>query len=158
VADLTRRPARPGDFAFFLDLARDALGPYVEPIWGWDEAVQLAFQRRWFAAGGVEVLELDGAPIGCLQVFVEDDHVLLSRIALLPEQQRRGLGTSLLREVTEDAAARGLPVRLSVLINNPARRLYERLGFRVVRIEEPRVFMEWRPTAVDESSRFRDRV
>lgn len=47
------------------------------------------------------------------------------------------------------ASARGLPVRLSVLVNNPARRLYERLGFRVSSIEHPRVKMEWRPEPAD---------
>jgi len=41
------------------------------------------------------------------------------------------------------AGDRGVPVRLSVLVNNPARRLYECLGFRVTRIEHARVKMEW---------------
>ena len=42
------------------------------------------------------------------------------------------------------ARAANQPLRLSVREENPgARRLYERLGFRVTRIESPRIKMEW---------------
>jgi len=41
------------------------------------------------------------------------------------------LGAALVRGVTAVADVRGLPVRLQVLKINPARRLYERLGFVV---------------------------
>jgi ribosomal protein S18 acetylase RimI-like enzyme len=142
---VNRRPAGPEDFEFLLALTRDALRPYVEPIWGWDEDEQRAIQRRWLDRGGVEILELDGAPVGCIKVTDAADHVFLDRIALLSEAQNRGHGTRLVREVMDAAAARGLPVRLSVLVTNPARRLYERLGFRVTEIDDPRIWMEWRP-------------
>jgi ribosomal protein S18 acetylase RimI-like enzyme len=64
-------------------------------------------------------------------------------MALVPHTQRRGSGTALVGEAMEDAAGRGVPLRLSALVNNPARRLYERLGFRVVAVDYPRVRMEW---------------
>jgi ribosomal protein S18 acetylase RimI-like enzyme len=142
---IERRPARPDDFDFLFELARASLGPYVEEIWGWDDAVQRRIQHAWQERGGVQILEHQGRAIGCLKVTSEDDHVFLDRMALLPAAQNRGLGTRLVREVMDDAARRGLPVRLSVLTNNPARRLYERLGFRVIEVDEPRVRMEWRP-------------
>jgi ribosomal protein S18 acetylase RimI-like enzyme len=73
------------------------------------------------------------------------DHDFLDVIALSPEAQRRGIGSQLIRELMEDARARGVPMRLSVLLNNPARGLYERLGFRVTRVEHPRIKMQWSP-------------
>ena len=53
-------------------------------------------------------------------------------IALLPDHRGRGIGARLLRDVLHEATAAGLPVRLSVERSNPARSLYERLGFRTV--------------------------
>jgi ribosomal protein S18 acetylase RimI-like enzyme len=144
MSSLERRPARPDDFDFLLELTRASLGPYVEEIWGWDDETQRRIQAAWQERGGVEILERDGRAIGCLKVTNEPDHVFLDRVALLPDSQNRGLGTRLVREVMDDAARRGLPVRLSVLANNPARRLYERLGFRVTEVVEPRIKMEWR--------------
>ena len=54
-------------------------------------------------------------------------HVL--DIALLPECCGRGLGTQVLRSVMDEAAAGGRAVTIYVEQGNPARRLYERLGF-----------------------------
>jgi hypothetical protein len=48
-----------------------------------------------------------------------------------------------MREIMAGAQAAGMPIRLSVLNINPARELYLRLGFRVTRLEPPRVKMEW---------------
>ncbi|MCX7377903.1 MAG: GNAT family N-acetyltransferase, partial [Alphaproteobacteria bacterium] len=42
------------------------------------------------------------------------------------------VGRWVVEGVMADATEAGLPVRLSVLDGNPARRLYERLGFRAV--------------------------
>ena len=50
-------------------------------------------------------------------------------IALMPEHRGGGLGTRLLRELFAEAEASGRKVSIHVEIFNPARRLYERLGF-----------------------------
>jgi ribosomal protein S18 acetylase RimI-like enzyme len=54
-------------------------------------------------------------------------HVL--DISLLPEARGQGLGTRLLRDLCSKAKLQSAQVRISVELNNPARRLYERLGF-----------------------------
>jgi ribosomal protein S18 acetylase RimI-like enzyme len=74
-----------------------------------------------------------------------DTHIFLEYIAILPEFQNRGIGTELIREVLEEAAAKGFPVELKVLKINPAIRLYERLGFEVESRTETRFFMAAEP-------------
>lgn len=66
-------------------------------------------------------------------------------ISILPAYRNMGIGTSLLTDLQRLMASSHLPIRLSVLSSNPARRLYERLQFRYIKLEEPYVFMEWRP-------------
>jgi ribosomal protein S18 acetylase RimI-like enzyme len=53
-------------------------------------------------------------------------------IALLPDYQNQGIGTYLIQQFLKEAALSGASVRLSVLLSNQARRLYERLGFEVI--------------------------
>jgi ribosomal protein S18 acetylase RimI-like enzyme len=53
-------------------------------------------------------------------------------IAVLPEHTGKGVGTQLIAHVLEAAKALYPSVSLSVRATNPAKRLYERLGFRVV--------------------------
>jgi ribosomal protein S18 acetylase RimI-like enzyme len=143
--ELRLRPADDGDAEFVFVLARDALGAYVDEIWGWDDDDQRGRQEAWRARANVQIVEVAGEPVGCLAVAERPDYVFLERVALMPAWQSRGIGTRLVRGVMEDAERRGRPVRLSVLTNNPARRLYERLGFTVTSVEEPRIQMEWRP-------------
>nr|WP_246583674.1 GNAT family N-acetyltransferase [Bradyrhizobium iriomotense] len=50
-------------------------------------------------------------------------------IALLPEHRRCGLGEALLRDLLDEAAAAGRSVEIHVEKQNPAMRLYRRLGF-----------------------------
>ena len=61
------------------------------------------------------------------------------------EFQRRGLGTQLLKRLFVEGRESSLPIRLRVLAVNPAKRLYERLGFVVIETTAERLFMEWRP-------------
>jgi ribosomal protein S18 acetylase RimI-like enzyme len=62
-----------------------------------------------------------------------DDATPELAIAVDPSQRRAGLGTAMLNRLLCDAQAAGFPgVSLSVRNNNPARQLYERVGFRVI--------------------------
>lgn len=86
-----------------------------------------------------------GTPIGRLYLHRRDDEHRLIDIALLPEHRGKGLGGKLMAGVLAEAAAAGKKVRIHVEHNNPALRLYRRLGFR--KIEDQGIYhlMEWRP-------------
>jgi ribosomal protein S18 acetylase RimI-like enzyme len=135
------RPATRADQAFLYELHRAAVGSYVSAVWGWNEPDQRRRFARWLRSGGTDVVEVAGEPIGCLQVRDEGADVYLARIELMPAWQRRGLGTALVSGVVARAAARGRAVSLHVFGDNPARRLYERLGFRVMHDDGVRVAM-----------------
>lgn len=130
-SELKLRPAVEADRAFARSLHHACYRPWVEPIWGWDEDRQdRLFAERWESAG-TSIVELGRAAIGSLRTTEGDDHLLIDDIEIHPDRQGRGLGTRILRTVLDDADSRSRPVRLQVLKGNPARRLYERLGFTV---------------------------
>lgn len=55
-------------------------------------------------------------------------------VSLLPSFRGKGIGTVLLEKFLEEIKQRNLPgISLSVQKENPAHRLYERLGFEIVR-------------------------
>ena len=63
--------------------------------------------------------------------YVDDGTPELS-IAVLPDYRGRGLGTRLLNALFSLAREHYNAISLSVTKENPAKRLYDRLGFRVV--------------------------
>ena len=141
--EITLRVAKPEDIEFLFSLLKVALGPYVEQTYGaWHEAEQHA---RFLAGTQPEthqVVELDGQPIGCLDVEWLPDQVKLNRLFLQPAVQGRGIGSRLVQQVLAAARAAHLPVRLRVFKVNPAQHFWQRLGFSVVGETETHCLME----------------
>ena len=113
--------------------------------------VQMQFeaQRRHYVehypGASFEVIERGGAPIGRLYLHEGSDDVRVMDIALLPEARGHGIGAALLRSVIDAAAASGRRVSVHVELGNPARRLYERLGFLPVEERGHHLLMECHP-------------
>lgn len=137
------RPAGPDDLQALYRIHREALGPWITATWDWDETDQRQRFEAAFPTRELTVLALDGVPIGFLEVHERDGELELATIEIHPDQQRRSLGTVLVGELLE----RGLPVVLRVLRANPARTLYERLGFRAVDETDTHVHMRAEPTS-----------
>ena len=89
------------------------------------------FAERWRPAT-IQIVVVDGHDAGMLETRPSDSEVNLTNIRVAPEYQGRGIGARLVSDVIRDAHRRGLPVTLRVLKVNPARHLYERLGFATV--------------------------
>ncbi len=126
------RAADKADFDFLYRLKVVCLKEYVAAIWGWDEA----FQRKHFAThfdpAASHIIVAHGRDIGQLSVKKQPEALYLNGIYLLPAYQQQGLGGQIIRDILSRAQACGRPVRLQVIIGNPAVHLYERLGFRVI--------------------------
>jgi len=119
-----------------------------------DQILQLQFvaQRSSYRQQDPAIVEQfilrDGRAIGWIMVSRSGDAVRCLDVAILPEERRRGAATRTLRGLQEEAAARAVPLMLSVLRTNaPALGLYDRLGFHVVGERASHVFLEWREAA-----------
>jgi ribosomal protein S18 acetylase RimI-like enzyme len=144
------RPATPADEPFLRTL--DAAG---QPAGLPPELVDLQFRARRQARAQLvplprhEVVLRAGRPVGEQVVQETGAQVHLVDVALLPGERGQGVGARLLADLQRRAGSR--PVRLSVLAGSPARRLYERAGFRVTGADGAHEHMEWtRPRAAEE--------
>lgn len=109
----------------------------------WPESVRKAFldsqfalQHRHYlqqyAEASFQVIAHGETPVGRYYVASEAEDDLIVDIALLPQWRGLGIGGALIESTLRAAQARGRGVHLHVLhANVAARRLYERLGFRV---------------------------
>lgn len=136
------RPASESDKRFLYTLHRATMREAIRKTWGWNEAWQrLDFEER-FARYVVSIIEADGRDAGALWLESSPDLIYVADFQVLPELQGRGIGSSVLQGLLAQAATRNVPVELVVLQVNPrARRLYERLGFRVTEEGDPFIRM-----------------
>lgn len=117
------------NFEFTFLAKREALGPYVASRWGWDDATQRETHAKYWATRPFSRIERDGVAVGTVSIGEAADHVLFAEFYVLPQFQRQGIGTEVLRRVIAEARAKGLPVRLQYLKWNPVGTLYRREGF-----------------------------
>ena len=142
---ITLRPATEADRAFSWAVKEAALRPYVEAVWGWDEDEQRAFHRRDWETAPPDIILQDGAPVGTIAVHREvcaERCWHFGEFYILPEFQRRGLGTRVLLDLIRESASAGCGLRLEVIKINPAKRLYDRHGFRVTEETATHFLME----------------
>ncbi len=93
---------------------------------------QTEYYRDQFTKAEFLVLEDAGNPIGRLYIDHRADEIRIIDIALLPEFRNRGIGSTFLEAILKKGQDLGLPVRIHVEANNPALRLYRRLGFQKI--------------------------
>lgn len=107
-------------------------------------AAQHEYYQSYYAGATFDVIVHNGAPAGRLYVARWKSEIRIIDIALLPKHRRAGIGSHLLRQLQEEARAAGKSLSIHVEKFNPAKSLYQRLGFAEVEDKGVYLLMEWR--------------
>ena len=138
------RQATADDERFLYELHREAMRDYVEITWGWNEAWQRTHFATSYAPLNNAVIvrnETVPADVGRISLTRHWRWIFLRDIELAAAQRGHGIGSAILGAVIALAEDSDRHVELNVLACNPARHLYARLGFRVVRDDGARLRM-----------------
>ena len=148
--EVSLRPIRDEDREFLFRVYAGTRAEELAQVADWTPEQKEAFLRMQFDAqhayyqehyrtADFQVVLAEGEPVGRLYLDRWEAEHRIVDIAILPEHRNRGFGTVLLREILEEADLAGKPVSIHVEIHNPARKLYDRLGF--VRVEDRGVYV-----------------
>lgn len=139
---ITLRPFNDDDLDFLHEVYASTREDELAIV-PWDDEAKQDFLRMQFAAQHAyyqehytdtdfDVIELDGVPAGRLYLQRRADEHRIVDIALLPQFRGGGTGAAILADILRNADSAGVAVRIHVEHQNPALRLYERLGFVTV--------------------------
>jgi ribosomal protein S18 acetylase RimI-like enzyme len=138
------RAATPDDEPFLIELRKLTMTAHLEragePVD--DESHRLRARSNLHLA---QVVCCNGEDIGLIKLVRSETDWHLQQIQILPGYQGRGIGTAVIRAMLGEAHQAHVSVSLSVLHGNPARRLYERLGFEVAGTTSIELKMTCRP-------------
>lgn len=109
----------------FAFLPAERIGPLFQQQY---RAQQASFAAMYPDADH-HVIELDGDAIGQIRVDRTGDSIVLVDVSLLPMCRNYGIGRHVIGGLVDEAEYTGYPVELSVAADNPARRLFDGLGF-----------------------------
>jgi ribosomal protein S18 acetylase RimI-like enzyme len=157
---LRLRPEGESDLGFLIDLYTEFRWAELAPV-GWPDVTKREFlanqcrlQRKHYEANypGAELLLVerttDGAteapvPVGRVYIHCGHDEYRLMDILLRQELRGTGVGTTLLRALMEHAQQCQAGITLHVEPDNPAQRLYHRLGFTLLEQRGVYDFLGW---------------
>jgi ribosomal protein S18 acetylase RimI-like enzyme len=133
------RTIAPEDAGFLEDLFAELRGADFAAT-GWDEATlrlflagQCAVQTRSyqmaFPDAAFQIIEMAGARVGRMIIDRQSGAWRIIDLGLIAAARGKGLGRALLLAVQAEAQSAGEALQLSVDPQNPALRLYQRLGF-----------------------------
>ncbi len=98
---------------------------YVERNYPWNPQLF----RDSFIPHDYQVIEINNQIIGFMKVVSLETEIYLGEIQIAKDFQQQGIGTSLIQSVIQKAQAKNKKLWLKVLKGNPAKQLYQRLGF-----------------------------
>jgi len=139
---LTLRPALPADEPFLYRLAYEHF--YLKLLaHTWEPGMrdmllkmQVEGQRATYATqfprADHGIIVLDDRPIGRMLVDRGPEIHQLVDIVIGADQRGKGIGSIVLRALCTEAELMRKPLRLHVDVQNRARELYRRLGFRLI--------------------------
>lgn len=145
--EITLRKASAGDESFLLRLRKLTMTEHLlnagVPI---DDETH--FQRIRSNFDEAQVIRAGKDDIGLLKFSRADAEWHVHQLQIIPDYQGRGIGNAVLRRVLAEAEHANVAVSLSVMHDNPARRLYERFGFAYVGETGEDLKMLWRPPTI----------
>lgn len=143
VVMIITRNVTENDKAFLWNLKAASMRPCVEQVYGWNEDAQYSRFLTTFRPQTMRIIQYDGQDVGMIELLERPEELFIARFEVLPEFQNRGIGTIIIQRAMDQAAAAQKPLRLQVFKINPARRLYERMGFVEPGEKETHIQMEW---------------
>jgi len=154
---ISYRPIADADLPFLFEVYGSTRVEELEQT-GWPVEMKVQFLQQQFTAQHdhyqrhypdaewlVIVRESDSA--GRLYVEEWPSQIRLIDIAILPQFRRLGVGSAILSDLCEQASEKGKPLSIHVEKSNPARSLYDRMGFVFAQENGAYDLLEWRPKA-----------
>ena len=152
--DIQFRSISPADRPILLEIYASSRQNEMDLLQDWTAQQKLDFLTQQFdaqhthyqqhnSAGFFQLILKDLRPIGRLYWIQYSGEIRIIDIALLPDFQSQGIGTTLLASIQKLAADNDKKVSIHVEFFNPALRLYERLGFQKVEEHGIYHFMIW---------------
>jgi ribosomal protein S18 acetylase RimI-like enzyme len=149
------RPRTGADLPLIREIYISHRWEETQTLHGWTDDQKIAFLDSQFQLqcrhydthyhdAEFYIVEVAGQPAGRLYLWDHNKTDLrIVEISFLAPFRGLGIGGGLLRHIQDRALAAGKSCSIHVEINNPARRLYNRLGFREAEVVGPYLRLNW---------------
>jgi GNAT superfamily N-acetyltransferase len=118
------------------------MGTYIQDVYStWNQDVQQGLHEAWMQHKRAQVVEVSAHLEGVVDIAWREDDLHLARIEISPKLANLGLGAEIIEGLIDLAASRERAVAPDVFDVNPARQLYECLGFEPIGVNRRKVHL-----------------
>ena len=156
------RPELDPDYSFIADLYAEVRHDELAPVPWSDQAkrefldAQCRLQHdhyvKHYPGADLLIITRGDRAIGRIYLRTTTAEIRLMDIALRGEERNKGIGERLVRTLQAEASRRAVELTLHVEPTNPAQRLYQRLGFRLIENRGVYDFLGWPEAAAERIS------
>ena len=134
------RECTDNDYRFCYSLTKRNMSDYVNRHWGgWNPKIF----KDYFNKGNIRIVEYKNRRIGLYVFEFKKDHSYINSIQISKRFRKKGLGTAILNLMEKESKKRKLSkIRLGIFKENPAIKLYERLGYKKIKDCGSSIIME----------------
>ncbi len=118
---------------------------YIEKIYGWNDETQKIKTSNEVKRNinNIKIIQTNNKDIG-VTTFEKGDDYRIGLTIIHPDYQNKGIATSVISDYISKANADKKRIIIKVFKENPARKLYERLGFSIYNKDSTHYYFEIR--------------
>ena len=138
------RNCKYSDVDLILNLKELCIKWYIEIIYGWDIDVQRekTIHELDKHKDDMRIIIVDNKDVGVTTFYEEDNKYIVGLIMVHPDCQGLGIGTKIINDYINIAKNENKDIVIKTYKYNPAKKLYERLGFKVYNDDDTHVYLK----------------
>lgn len=141
-AKITYRSCNENDLEYLLWLRKETMSSHLEKA-GFNLEDEDHLKRIMYEFENANLIFLNQQKIGLLKLVENQNFIEIIQIQIDPNYQRKGIGERVIKTIIESNSSTKKPIILSVLKQNHARKLYEKMGFKIEEENEHSYIMKF---------------
>ncbi len=117
---------------------------YIEKIYGWDIDIQREKTKHEIEnhKKDMRIIEVDDNDIGVTTFYEENNEYVVGLIIVHPDYRGKGVATNIIKKYIDIAKKNNKNIKIKTYKLNPAKKLYERLGFKIYKEDDTHVYLK----------------
>jgi ribosomal protein S18 acetylase RimI-like enzyme len=129
------------DIGYLLWLRKETMNLHLNNS-GFNLDDESHLKRIMYEFESAKLIYLNDKKIGLLKILENEKSIEIIQIQIEPKNQGKGIGEKIIKTIIENNLIKKKPIFLSVLKQNNAKKLYEKIGFRIKTEDEHSFIME----------------
>ena len=132
------------DCEYILNLKELCLKWYIEIIYGWDTNIQREKTKHELEKHkeDMRIIIVNNKDVGITTFYEENGEYVVGLIMVHPDCQGLGIGSKIINEYINIAKKEKKRIIIKTYKLNPAKKLYERLGFKIYNEDDTHVYLD----------------